>query len=57
MTGEPYPVEKHPGRCDAGAPADAFNALFAGTSVVSGEATMLVVATARASRFGGIVCV
>ena len=54
MTGEPYPVEKQPGRCDAPLPADAFNALFAGTSVVSGEATMLVVATAGATRFGGI---
>jgi Mg2+-importing ATPase len=54
MTGEPYPVEKQPGRCDAATPADAFNALFAGTSVVSGEAIMLVVATARATRFGGI---
>jgi Mg2+-importing ATPase len=54
MTGEPYPVEKRPGRCDASLPADAFNALFAGTSVVSGEATMLVTATAGATRFGGI---
>jgi Mg2+-importing ATPase len=54
MTGEPYPVEKAPGRCDATMPADAFNALFAGTSVVSGEATMLVVSTGRATRFGGI---
>ena len=54
MTGEPYPVEKRPGRCDAAMAADAFNALFAGTSVVSGEATMLVVATAGATRFGGI---
>jgi Mg2+-importing ATPase len=54
MTGEPYPVEKRPGRCDAAMAADAFNALFAGTSVVSGEATMLVVATAGTTRFGGI---
>ena len=54
MTGEPYPVEKQPGQCDAPLPADAFNALFAGTSVVSGEAAMLVVATAGATRFGGI---
>jgi Mg2+-importing ATPase len=54
MTGEPYPVEKQPGRCDTPLPADAFNALFAGTSVVSGEAAMLVAATAGATRFGGI---
>jgi len=54
MTGEPYPVEKQPGLCDAAEPADAFNALFTGTSVVNGEATMLVVATGSATRFGGI---
>ena len=54
MTGEPYPAEKRSGPCDAAMPADAFNALFAGTSLVSGEATMLIVATAGATRFGGI---
>jgi Mg2+-importing ATPase len=54
MTGEPYPVEKRAGDCTAREPADAFNALFAATSVVSGEATMLVIATGRATRFGGI---
>jgi Mg2+-importing ATPase len=54
MTGEPYPVEKRAGDCDAAEPADAFNALFAGTSVVNGEAVMLVVATGKATRFGGI---
>jgi P-type Mg2+ transporter len=54
MTGEPYPAEKRSGPCDAAMPVDAFNALFAGTSVVSGEATMLIVATAGATRFGGI---
>ena len=54
MTGEPYPVEKRAGDCDANEPADAFNALFAGTSVVSGEAAMLVVATGKATRFGDI---
>jgi Mg2+-importing ATPase len=54
MTGEPYPIEKRPGRCDAENPADAFNALFAGTSLVNGEAMMLVVATGPATRFGGI---
>jgi magnesium-transporting ATPase (P-type) len=30
------------------------NALFAGTSIVSGEAIMLVVATGKATHFGGI---
>jgi Mg2+-importing ATPase len=54
MTGEPFPTEKRAGVCQTDTPADAFNALFAGTSVVSGEATMLVVATASATRFGGI---
>ena len=47
MTGEPFPAEKRAGPSDAKLPSDAFNALFAGTSVVSGEATMLVVATGR----------
>ena len=54
MTGEPFPTEKRAGPCDATAPAEAFNALFAGTSVVSGEATMLVITTGGATRFGGI---
>jgi Mg2+-importing ATPase len=54
MTGEPYPAEKRADTCDAAVPADAFNALFAGTSLVSGEATMLAVATGGATRFGGI---
>ncbi len=54
MTGEPFPAEKRAEPCDAVAPADAFNALFAGTSVVSGEAAMLVVATGPNTRFGGI---
>jgi Mg2+-importing ATPase len=54
LTGEPYPVEKRCGPCDSRSPADAFNALFSGTSFVGGEATMLVVATAAATRFGAI---
>jgi Mg2+-importing ATPase len=54
MTGEPFPAEKRADTCDALVPAEAFNALFAGTSVVSGEATMLVAATGRQTRFGGI---
>jgi P-type Mg2+ transporter len=54
LTGEPYPAEKRPGPCDATMPADAFNALFGGTALVSGEATMLVVATGAHTRFGGI---
>jgi Mg2+-importing ATPase len=54
LTGEPYPAEKHCGPCAATSPADAFNALFSGTSIVGGEARMLVVATAGATRFGAI---
>lgn len=54
MTGEPFPADKRAGVCDGTEPADAFNALFAGTSVVAGDATMLVIATGRATRFGGI---
>jgi Mg2+-importing ATPase len=54
FTGEPYPAEKRPGACEATMPADAFNAMFGGTTLVSGEATMLVVATGAHTRFGGI---
>jgi Mg2+-importing ATPase len=54
LTGEPYPVEKHAGACAAETPAEAFSALFAGTALVSGEATMLVTATGAHTRFGGI---
>lgn len=54
MTGEPFPTEKRTGPCTSTLPADAFNAFFAGTSVVSGEATMLVVKTGAQTRFGGI---
>jgi P-type Mg2+ transporter len=54
MTGEPYPADKYPGPCTATTPPEAFNALFAGTSIVSGEAIMLVVATGKATRFSGI---
>jgi len=54
LTGEPYPVDKYPGPCNAVTPPEAFNALFAGTSIISGEAAMLVVATGKATRFGAI---
>ncbi|CAN5270822.1 magnesium-translocating P-type ATPase [soil metagenome] len=55
LTGEPYPVEKQvdpvPG---ASIPADARNALFHGTSVIGGTATMLVVETGARTRLGAI---
>ncbi|MDJ0389511.1 magnesium-translocating P-type ATPase [Roseomonas sp. E05] len=54
LTGEPYPVEKRPGPSGAGSLAEAYDALFGGTALISGEATMLVVATGAGTRFGGI---
>lgn len=54
LTGEPYPVEKRPGPSGAGNLAEAYDALFGGTALISGEATMLVVATGARTRFGGI---
>jgi P-type Mg2+ transporter len=54
LTGEPFPVEKRPGVCDASEPADVFNALFSGTSVINGEGRMLAVATGAGTRFGTI---
>ncbi|CAN5410195.1 magnesium-translocating P-type ATPase [soil metagenome] len=55
LTGEPYPAEK---RTDPAASAttlaDAHNALFHGTSLIGGTATMLVVATGSRTRFGAI---
>ncbi|MCX5495343.1 magnesium-translocating P-type ATPase [Kaistia dalseonensis] len=54
LTGEPYLVEKRPGPSVGASLSDAFNALFGGTSIVAGEAVMLVTATGGASRFGAI---
>ncbi|MGD9804317.1 MAG: magnesium-translocating P-type ATPase [Hyphomicrobiaceae bacterium] len=54
LTGEPYPAEKRPHPINSPTPADASNALFGGTSIVGGLATMLVVATGGATRFGAI---
>ncbi len=54
LTGEPYPVDKRPGPSGARALADAYDALFDGTAVVSGEATMLVAATGRRTQLGAI---
>jgi Mg2+-importing ATPase len=54
MTGESFPATKSGGASDGAAPADATNALFAGTSVVGGSTVMLVVETGARTRFGGI---
>jgi len=54
LTGEPFPARKSNAPCTATEAADASNALFAGTSVVAGKATMLLVATGTRTRFGAI---
>lgn len=55
LTGESFPVEKRPAPTPAEAPLDQrTNAGFMGTSVRSGTATMLIVATGRATVFGAI---
>jgi P-type Mg2+ transporter len=54
MTGEPFPTPKNSTPCTATEAADAHNALFAGTSVVAGRATMLLVETGPRTRFGAI---
>lgn len=54
MTGEAFPAAKSAEPSRSESPAEAANALFAGTSVVGGSATMLVVATGQRTRFGGI---
>lgn len=55
LTGEPYGVEKRAAPA-AGAPEAEVAAftLYAGTSLVAGEATQRVEATGRATRFGAI---
>jgi Mg2+-importing ATPase len=56
LTGEPYPVEKH--ATDLPEPAtdlnDAYNAVFAGGSVISGMARALVCRTGSSTAFGQI---
>ena len=54
LTGEPYPVEKRASDGKASPLADTTAALFAGTGLVSGEARLLVAATANATRLGAI---
>lgn len=55
LTGEPFPAAKSVETArDAHVPADASNALFAGTSVLSGTGTMAIVATGARTRFGMI---
>jgi Mg2+-importing ATPase len=54
MTGEPFPALKTSAPCTATSPAEASNALFAGTSTVGGSGTMLIVETGTRTRFGAI---
>ncbi len=55
LTGESFPVEKHPGAVPAdSAPAERTNAVFAGCSVRSGTAKVLIVKTGRETAFGTI---
>jgi Mg2+-importing ATPase len=55
LTGEPVPVEKLPGRSAPESPlAGRRNCVFLGTSVRSGTARVLIVATGAATEFGAI---
>ena len=55
LTGESYPVEKHAQDALAGAdPTGATNALFLGTSIISGSGRMLVVHTGARTALGQI---
>ena len=56
LTGEPYPVEKHaaPPPLDADGMDAATNAVFMGTSVISGSARIVVMRTGRATALGAI---
>ncbi|WP_411881910.1 magnesium-translocating P-type ATPase [Polaromonas sp. YR568] len=56
LTGESYPVEKHPGPLDGGAVElqQALNAAFMGSTVVSGSARMRVMATGPATALGEV---
>jgi len=55
LTGEAYPVEKHAGEAsDAGGMQEADNAVFMGTTVISGGARLLVCRTGDATAMGEI---
>jgi len=55
LTGEPFPVEKQPGRVAHDSPIAArSNCVHLGTSVRSGTATVLVVRTGRRTVFGEV---
>jgi Mg2+-importing ATPase len=54
LTGEPYPVEKHPSQSPAAAMSEAVDAVFMGTSTVSGSARVLICATGSDTALGEI---
>ncbi|TGL45658.1 magnesium-translocating P-type ATPase [Leptospira perdikensis] len=56
LTGETYPVEKHPGELGpiSNDITDASNAVFMGTSVISGSAKILIVNTGLDTAMGAI---
>ncbi|SEA55208.1 HAD-IC family P-type ATPase [Variovorax sp. YR216] len=56
LTGESYPVEKRPGELDRGATElqQAANAVFMGSSVVSGSARVRIMATGAATALGEV---
>ncbi|MDR6536777.1 magnesium-translocating P-type ATPase [Variovorax soli] len=55
LTGESFPVEKQPGVLPPGTPiAGRTNAVYLGTSVRSGTATVLVVRTGEHTAFGAV---
>ncbi|WP_162591664.1 magnesium-translocating P-type ATPase [Variovorax sp. PBL-E5] len=56
LTGESYPVEKKPGLLDAGAIElqQALNAVFMGSTVVSGSARVQIMATGSATALGEV---
>ncbi|MCS4163611.1 magnesium-translocating P-type ATPase [Sphingobacterium sp. BIGb0116] len=55
FTGESYPVEKQKGKLETNTPlSKRSNTLFMGSSVISGKATALVIATGLNTEFGKI---
>jgi P-type Mg2+ transporter len=54
LTGEPYPAEKHAGNVPTGpdGPGGLSNAVFAGTSVISGTAMLVICRTGRNTSLG-----
>ena len=55
LTGESFPVEKHPGTTSPSAPLrDRVNCVFRGTNVRSGTARCLITATGGNTEFGAI---